>query len=77
MAGRVELSEEQHRALARLRAPSERLGLYLAGGTALTIHLGHRTSRDLDLFSRAAFGATSEMDRAPKVLAALLESSRL
>lgn len=53
MARRVELSEEQHRTLGRLRLPSERLGLYLAGGTAIAIHLGHRTSRDLDLFSRA------------------------
>ena len=49
---RIELSEEQRRTLDRLRAASERLGLYLAGGTAIAIHLGHRTSRDLDLFSR-------------------------
>lgn len=53
MARRVELSEDQRHTLDRLRPPSERLGLYLAGGTAIAIHLGHRTSRDLDLFSRA------------------------
>ena len=49
---RVELSQEQCRTLDRLKATSERLGLYLAGGTAIALHLGHRTSRDLDLFSR-------------------------
>jgi hypothetical protein len=52
MARRVELSEEQRRTLDRLRPPSQELGLYLAGGTAIAIHLGHRTSHDLDLFSR-------------------------
>ena len=52
MAGRFELSEEQRRTLDRLRPPSERLGLYLAGGTAIAIHLEHRRSHDLDLFSR-------------------------
>ena len=31
-----------------------REGLVLVGGTALTVHLGHRRSRDLDLFSRKA-----------------------
>jgi hypothetical protein len=28
------------------------LGFYLAGGTELALHLGHRKSRDLDLFTR-------------------------
>jgi hypothetical protein len=54
MARRVELSEAQRSTLDRLRPASERLGLYLAGGTAIAIHLGHRTSHDLDLFSREA-----------------------
>jgi hypothetical protein len=35
MARRVELSEDQFRTLDRLRPESERLGLYLAGGTAI------------------------------------------
>jgi len=30
-------------------------GFYLAGGTALALHLGHRRSADLDLFSAEAF----------------------
>ncbi|HEX6277448.1 MAG TPA: nucleotidyl transferase AbiEii/AbiGii toxin family protein [Polyangiaceae bacterium] len=54
MAGRIELPQEQLRTLGRLRPASEGLGLYLGGGTAIAIHLGHRISRDLDLFSRAA-----------------------
>jgi hypothetical protein len=41
MANPVELAEEQRRALDRLRPLAERLGLYLAGGTALGFHLGH------------------------------------
>jgi hypothetical protein len=54
MAGRIQIPEDQRRTLDRLRPASETLGLYLAGGTALAIHLGHRISRDLDLFSRDA-----------------------
>ena len=48
------LAPEQQRALAKLsRAPG--IGqLYLAGGTAVAAHLGHRVSVDLDLFSRDA-----------------------
>jgi predicted nucleotidyltransferase component of viral defense system len=51
MAGRVALPEEQRRTLDRLKPASEELGLYLAGGTAIALHLGHRISRDLDLFT--------------------------
>jgi hypothetical protein len=37
--------------LDRLRAVPSLKGFYLAGGSALTAHLGHRRSADLDLFS--------------------------
>lgn len=30
-------------------------GAYLVGGTAITVHLGHRVSRDLDFFTRKPF----------------------
>ena len=30
-------------------------GFYLAGGTALALHIGHRKSIDLDLFSEKPF----------------------
>lgn len=32
-----------------------RYGFYLAGGTALALHLGHRTSRDLDFYTPQSF----------------------
>jgi hypothetical protein len=54
MAGFARLSEEQLRALDRLTPLSQALGLYLAGGTAIAVHLGHRVSRDIDLFTRKA-----------------------
>jgi hypothetical protein len=47
------VAETQRRALARLRDAEQLDPLYLAGGTAIAHHLGHRTSRDLDLFSIA------------------------
>jgi len=52
MAESHQLAEDQRRALDRLRPSVEALGLYLAGGTALAFHLGHRLSRDVDLFSQ-------------------------
>lgn len=45
------LSEEQLRALARLSESTEIGKFYLAGGTAIALHLGHRRSFDLDFFS--------------------------
>jgi hypothetical protein len=46
-----ELEADQRRALDQLAPTVQRLGLYLAGGTALAFHLHHRHSRDVDLFS--------------------------
>src|SRR5688572_15160110 len=45
------LSKEQRRALDRLRAVPGIERFYLAGGSAIATHLGHRRSLDLDLFS--------------------------
>jgi hypothetical protein len=47
------LAKEQLRALDRLSAIGAIDGFYLAGGSAIAIHLGHRRSEDLDLFSMA------------------------
>lgn len=47
------LAADQLDTLARLSALPELRNFYLAGGSALAVHLGHRTSRDLDLFSLA------------------------
>lgn len=57
MADTTRLSEPQRRALDRLSAIPSVGGFYLAGGTAIAMHLGHRTSLDLDFFS-----LTSDVD---------------
>lgn len=45
------LAKEQQRALGRLTKLPALRGFYLAGGSAIAWHLGHRLSNDLDLFS--------------------------
>lgn len=47
------LAEEQQRALECLSAVRALDDYYLAGGSAVAYHLGHRRSRDVDLFSTA------------------------
>jgi hypothetical protein len=48
------LPADQRRALLALKPLAER-GFYLAGGSALCLHLAHRRSLDLDLFCQADF----------------------
>ena len=50
------LTPEQRAALRALK-PASRHGYYLAGGTALCLHLAHRRSVDLDLFRTDPFDA--------------------
>jgi hypothetical protein len=45
------LAKEQRRALDRLTTVPGIERFYLAGGSAIAAHLGHRRSLDLDLFS--------------------------
>lgn len=54
MADPTGVPPEQRRTLARLIAAQLPARLYLAGGAAVGHHLGHRTSRDLDLFTADA-----------------------
>lgn len=49
------LEGPQRSLLAQLDRTPISAGFYLAGGTALALHLGHRRSVDLDLFSREPF----------------------
>jgi hypothetical protein len=51
MAEPAGLAQEQRRALDRLSRRPELSAFYLAGGSAIALHLGHRRSLDLDLFS--------------------------
>ncbi len=44
------LSASQKRVVRTLAEPLSQEGFYLAGGTALALHLGHRLSVDLDCF---------------------------
>jgi hypothetical protein len=50
------LEERQRVALSALKQAADR-GFYLAGGTALCMHIGHRRSHDLDLFRTDPFDA--------------------
>jgi hypothetical protein len=70
MAESRELAEDQRRALDRLKPSVEALGLYLAGRTALAFHLGHRLSRDVDLFSQ---DADLDLERVRRAFATLPE----
>lgn len=47
------VAPKQLRALGRLTSVKGNERFYLAGGTAIAFHLGHRRSRDLDLFGPA------------------------
>jgi len=49
------LDGPQKSALAQLERALLATDFYLAGGTALALHLGHRRSVDLDFFSQEAF----------------------
>ncbi len=48
--------------LGNLSAPSQELGFYLAGGTALSLRLGHRISVDLDFFKYGEFSVEEVID---------------
>lgn len=49
------LNPRQRSALAKVGPVLSSLGFYLAGGTALGLHLGHRHSVDFDWFTPAEF----------------------
>lgn len=50
------LGQRQRQALRELGPLLCSQGAYLAGGTALALHLGHRVSVDLDFFQNSSFG---------------------
>ena len=55
------LPQNQSRALAALGPSATREGFYLAGGTAVALHLGHRQSVDFDWFTAAALDQPLEL----------------
>ena len=48
------LSDTQEAVLQRIARPLSERNFYLAGGTAVALHLGHRRSVDFDWFTRAS-----------------------
>jgi hypothetical protein len=53
------LNKRQKSALALLKGSPEVSKFYLAGGTALALHLGHRYSKDFDFFTNKQFKVES------------------
>ncbi|HEY5954975.1 MAG TPA: nucleotidyl transferase AbiEii/AbiGii toxin family protein [Polyangiaceae bacterium] len=50
--GEFSLAPEQQRTLVQLKPLLDKYHLYLAGGGAVAVHLEHRQSLDIDLFSQ-------------------------
>lgn len=65
MAGPPKLAQEQLRTLDRLSESAEIGGYYLAGGSAVALHLAHRISLDLDFFS---IDPNADLERIERVL---------
>ncbi len=64
MGDRTGLSDKQSSALDRLSRLPLLGDFYLAGGTAIAVHLGHRSSLDLDFFSRGPVADLDALKRA-------------
>jgi hypothetical protein len=57
------LRSDQELALKRLGNSASESGFYLAGGTALAIHLGHRRSDDFDWFTQGLIDDPQVLER--------------
>ncbi len=68
------VSPDQRRTLDRLSRLGPLAGFYLAGGTAIAAHLGHRRSLDLDLFSRAP---DADLDAPRLAIAGMFEDAEV
>jgi hypothetical protein len=68
------LAPEQVRALAALNRIKALEGFYLAGGSAVSAHLNHRRSLDLDLFSS---DPKVDLSRVGRLIAADLDSTEV
>lgn len=66
MAEKAGLADEQRRALDRLNRSAALADFYLAGGTAVALHCGHRRSFDLDFFS---LNPDADLDAAERSIA--------
>lgn len=74
------LSDSARRSLAVLGKSGLLKNAYLAGGSALALHLGHRYSLDFDFFTRESFDAkklASQLDRIGKFERSTLKKDTL
>src|SRR3989338_8729539 len=55
---RLEILDKPRKKILPQLGFAKRYGFYLAGGTALALHLGHRTSVDFDFYTPEKFGET-------------------
>lgn len=74
MGRTTRLAAAQRRVLERIGPDPRMAGFYLVGGTALALHLAHRASVDLDLFSRAG---DADLDDAERALREILGEIRV
>jgi hypothetical protein len=74
MGNSTGLAKEQRRALDRLKTVPGLGCFYLAGGSAIATHLGHRRSLDLDLFSTPG---EVDLDVLGRALTAALPEARI
>lgn len=61
------ISDATEATLRSLRDAALLDNFYLAGGTGLALHLGHRLSHDLDFFTEALFNEGSMLQRAQRI----------
>lgn len=64
---REAITEAVERTLRDLQQISDLANFYLAGGTGLALHVGHRRSIDLDLFTREPFDPEVILGKAEKL----------
>jgi len=66
------LNKDQKRIFPQLKFLTNQ-GFYLAGGTALSLHLKHRTSLDFDFYTRNHFGVEKLLTELKKVFPEKIE----
>lgn len=68
------LNKDQKRVFHQLKF-LEKKGFYLAGGTALALQLGHRTSLDFDFYTRAHFSSNRLLAKLKEVFPEKVEET--
>jgi hypothetical protein len=61
------IDERTKRVLDKIKKSAMAESFYLAGGTALAVYLGHRTSIDLDFFSKKNFSTAELKNQLSKI----------